>query len=98
MWLQGKKAVFVSMPGVPFEMKHLFQEKVLPRIVSTFTRPVLLYRTLITYGLGESAIAQRIAGWEESLPGHMKLAYLPNLGKVRLRVSCKGKDLPSLED
>ena len=98
MWLQGKKAVFVSMPGVPFEMKHLFQEKVLPRIVSTFTRPVLLYRTLITYGLGESAIAQRIAGWEESLPGHMKLAYLPNLGKVRLRVSCKGTDLPSLED
>jgi nicotinamide-nucleotide amidase len=98
MWLQGKKAVLVSMPGVPFEMKQLFQEKVLPRIASAFTRPVLLHRTLITYGLGESAIAERLTGWEESLPGHMKLAYLPNLGKVRLRVSTRGRDLPSLED
>ena len=98
MWLQGKKAVFVSMPGVPFEMKQLFQEQVLPRIATTFTRPVLLHRTLITYGLGESAIAERLTEWEESLPGHMKLAYLPNLGKVRLRVSSKGRDLPSLED
>ncbi|UCE68137.1 MAG: competence/damage-inducible protein A [Flavobacteriaceae bacterium] len=98
MWLQGKKAVLVSMPGVPFEMKQLFQEKVLPRIASAFTRPVLLHRTLITYGLGESAIAERLTGWEESLPGHMKLAYLPNLGKVRLRISTRGRDLPSLED
>ncbi|MFZ9002978.1 MAG: competence/damage-inducible protein A [Robiginitalea sp.] len=98
MWLQGKKAVLVSMPGVPFEMKQLFQEKVLPRIASAFTRPVLLHRTLITYGLGESAIAERLTGWEESLPGHMKLAYLPNLGKVRLRVSTRGRDLPLLED
>jgi nicotinamide-nucleotide amidase len=97
MWLQGKKAVFVSMPGVPFEMKQLFQDQVRPRIVSTFTRPVLLHRTLITYGLGESAIAERLTDWEEALPAHMKLAYLPNLGKVRLRVSIKGTDLPSLE-
>ena len=97
MWLNGKKAVFVSMPGVPFEMKQLFQEQVRPRIVSTFTRPVLLHRTLITYGLGESAIAERLTDWEEALPAHMKLAYLPNLGKVRLRVSIKGTDLPSLE-
>jgi len=98
MWLQGKKAVFVSMPGVPFEMKQLFQQQVRPRIVSTFTRPVLLHRTLITYGLGESAIAERLIDWEEALPAHMKLAYLPNLGKVRLRVSIKGTDLRSLED
>ncbi len=97
MWLQGQKAVFVSMPGVPFEMKQLFQEQVRPRIVSTFTRPVLLHRTLITYGLGESAIAERLTDWEEALPAHMKLAYLPNLGKVRLRVSIRGTDLPSLE-
>lgn len=97
IWLQGQKAVFVSMPGVPFEMKQLFQEQVRPRIVSTFTRPVLLHRTLITYGLGESAIAERLTDWEEALPAHMKLAYLPNLGKVRLRVSIRGTDLPSLE-
>ena len=98
MWLRGKKAVFVSMPGVPFEMKQLFQEQVRPRIISAFTRPVLLHRTLITYGLGESAIAERIADWEEALPAHMKLAYLPNLGKVRLRVSIKGTDLRTLEE
>ncbi len=97
MWIRGEKAVFVSLPGVPFEMRHLFQEQVRPRIVSTFTRPVLLHRTLITYGLGESAIAERLAQWEEALPAHMKLAYLPNLGKVRLRISGKGRDLPSLE-
>lgn len=98
MWLQGKKAVFVSMPGVPFEMKQLFEQQVRPRIVSTFTRPVLLHRTLITYGLGESAIAERLTDWEEALPAHMKLAYLPNLGKVRLRVSIKGTDLRTLEE
>ncbi|MEJ2585563.1 MAG: competence/damage-inducible protein A [Robiginitalea sp.] len=97
MWLQGKKAVFVSMPGVPFEMKQLFQEQVRPRITATFTRPVLLHRTLITYGLGESAIAERLTEWEDALPAHMKLAYLPNLGKVRLRVSIRGSDLRSLE-
>lgn len=98
MWLRGKKAVFVSMPGVPFEMKQLFQDQVRPRIVASFTRPVLLHRTLITYGLGESAIAERLTGWEEALPPHMKLAYLPNLGKVRLRISIKGTDLHGLED
>jgi nicotinamide-nucleotide amidase len=97
MWLKGKKAVFVSMPGVPFEMKKLFQDQVRPRIVSSFTRPVLLHRTLITYGLGESAIAERLTDWEEALPAYMKLAYLPNLGKVRLRISIKGTDLGSLE-
>ena len=97
MWIRGEKAVFVSLPGVPFEMRHLFQEQVRPRIVSSFTRPVLLHRTLITYGLGESAIAERLTHWEEALPAHMKLAYLPNLGKVRLRISGRGRDLPSLE-
>jgi nicotinamide-nucleotide amidase len=97
MWMKGSKAVFVSLPGVPFEMKHLFLDQVKPRILSEFTRPVLLHRTLITYGLGESAIAERIAGWEDDLPGHMKLAYLPNLGKVRLRISISGRDLPALE-
>ena len=97
MWMQGKRAVIVSMPGVPYEMKALFQDHVIPKISETFTRPVLLYRTLITYGLGESAIAERISDWEDALPGHMKLAYLPNLGKVRLRLSIKGTDLKALE-
>ena len=98
MWIKGKAAVFVSLPGVPFEMKQLFQDHLVPKIIAEFTRPVLLHKTLITYGLGESAIAERIAHWEDSLPVHMKLAYLPNLGKVRLRVSIRGTDPEALED
>ncbi|MDG1573210.1 competence/damage-inducible protein A [Robiginitalea sp. M366] len=97
LWMQGRKAVLVSLPGVPFEMKELLGREVLPRIARSFTRPVLLHRTLITYGLGESAIAERIAAWEDALPPHMKLAYLPNLGKVRLRLSAKGTDLAGLQ-
>ncbi len=98
MWMKGKKAVLVSLPGVPFEMKALFHKRVVPRILDTFHPPVLLYRTLITYGLGESAIAERISDWEDSLPSHMKLAYLPNLGKVRLRLSSKGQDMEDLQE
>jgi nicotinamide-nucleotide amidase len=87
----------VSLPGVPFEMKELFRREVIPRITTSFARPVLMHRTWITYGLGESAIAERISDWEDALPPHMKLAYLPNLGKVRLRLSTKGRELPRLE-
>ncbi len=97
MWMRGEKAVIVSLPGVPFEMKELFREEVVPRILSSFRPPVLLHRTLITYGLGESAIAARISDWQDALPDHMKLAYLPNLGKVRLRLSSRGRDLQLLE-
>ncbi len=92
MWLQGKRAVLVSLPGVPYEMKELFREQVAPRITTAFRRPVLLHQTLITYGMGESTIAERLESWEDALPPHMKLAYLPNLGKVRLRLSARGED------
>ena len=92
LWMQGKKAVIVCLPGVPLEMKMLLEHEVMPRVISGFDRPVILHRTLITYGLGESAIAERLDTWEDTLPGHIKLAYLPNLGKVRLRLSARGKD------
>lgn len=97
MWMQGNRAVLVSLPGVPYEMKDLFREQVGPKITATFRRPVLLHQTLITYGLGESAIAERLEAWEESLPPHMKFAYLPNLGKVRLRLSARGEDPVALQ-
>lgn len=97
LWMRGKRAVFVALPGVPFEMKQLFADQVRPRILKAFQRPVLLHRTLVTYGLGESAIAGRLAGWEDALPPHFKLAYLPNLGKVRLRLSARGSELQPLE-
>ena len=97
MWMDVNEVVFVSLPGVPYEMKHLLQEEVLPRVIKRFNRPHIYHKTLITYGLGESAIAERIADWENELPEDIKLAYLPSLGKVRLRLSATGKDKKALE-
>ena len=98
MWFRKGNKAFVSLPGVPFEMKHLLNDKVIPKIVETFERPYIIHRTLMTYGLGESAIAQRIEDWEENLPVFVKLAYLPNLGKVRLRLTAKGSERQKLND
>tara|TARA_R110002020_G_scaffold225404_3_gene435522 strand:+ start:9792 stop:11039 length:1248 start_codon:yes stop_codon:yes gene_type:complete len=92
MWMENDEIVFVSLPGVPYEMKHLLQEEVLPRVIKRFNRPHIYHKTLLTYGLGESAIAERIADWENALPEEVKLAYLPSLGKVRLRLSSTGND------
>ena len=92
MWLEKNNTVFVSLPGVPYEMKGLMNAEVLPRISQKFKRPFILHKTLLTYGLGESIIAERIKEWESALPDAVKLAYLPNLGRVRLRLSSKGFD------
>lgn len=92
MWIKSSKAVFVSLPGVPFEMKNLILNQVVPKIQKEFDRPFILHKTIVTYGVGESALAERIADWEEQLPSDVKLAYLPSLGKVRLRLSMIGKD------
>ncbi len=90
MWIKEKEKVFVSLPGVPYEMKALMKKDVLPMLHDAFELPVIVHKTLMTYGLGESMIANRIAEWEDALPAHIKLAYLPNLGRVRLRLSGKG--------
>ncbi len=92
MWFQEGDKVFISLPGVPFEMKHLIQEVVLPKLVREFETPYILHKTIVTYGLGESAVADRISDWEDALPDFVKVAYLPNLGKVRLRLTAKGPD------
>ncbi|MCL4114134.1 UNVERIFIED_CONTAM: hypothetical protein GTU68_042416 [Idotea baltica] len=92
MWFNEDNTVFVSLPGVPFEMKHLITNVVIPKIAREFERPYILHKTIVTYGLGESALAARIEEWENNLPNFIKLAYLPNLGKVRLRLSAKGPD------
>ncbi len=90
IWMENKGTVFVSMPGVPFEMKGLIKDQVIPKIRKQFKRPYILHKTIMTYGLGESAIAEKIADWENDLPETIKLAYLPSLGRVRLRLSTKG--------
>ncbi|WP_274475948.1 competence/damage-inducible protein A [Mangrovimonas aestuarii] len=91
MWFNKGEKVFVSLPGVPYEMKALMKKEVMPRLKATYNFPSILHKTLITYGLGESALAERLEQWEDSLPNHIKLAYLPNLGKVRLRLTAKGQ-------
>lgn len=92
MWMQNDQTIFISLPGVPFEMKALMQNEVLPKLSAQFNLPFILHKTLLTYGLGESVIADRISEWEDNLPKTVKLAYLPNLGRVRLRLSSKGYD------
>ena len=90
MWFDENETVFVSLPGVPYEMKGLMVDQVLPKIQKTFTLPYILHKTLITYGMGESAVALRIEAWEDQLPEQVRLAYLPSAGKLRLRLSGKG--------
>ncbi len=92
MWIEKDNKVFISLPGVPYEMKALIEHEVLPRLIKKYKRPHILHKTILTYGLGESAIAERIEDWENNLPKHIKLAYLPSLGRVRLRLSTKGED------
>lgn len=92
MWFEDQDRVVISLPGVPFEMKALIADEVIPALQKHYTRPYIVHKTVLTYGLGESVIAERIEAWESSLPPDIKLAYLPNIGRVRLRLSGKGPD------
>ncbi|WP_353088783.1 CinA family nicotinamide mononucleotide deamidase-related protein [Flavobacterium sp.] len=98
MWIQKEQTVFISMPGVPYEMKHLMEQQVIPKIAAEYQRPYILHKTLLTYGLGESVVAERIEAWENQLPEYIKLAYLPAPGRVRLRLTARGIDLKLLEE
>lgn len=90
--------MYISLPGVPFEMKELVKNEVLPRLQQEFKRPVILHKTAITYGLGESAIAEKISDWEDQLPENIKCAYLPNFGKVRIRLTAIGDNEEHLQN
>jgi nicotinamide-nucleotide amidase len=98
MWMQKDETVFVSMPGVPYEMKYLLTTQVLPRVIREFNRPHIYHKTLLTYGQGESTIAERIKEFENDLPEDIKLAYLPSLGRVRLRLSVKGINQAEIQE
>ncbi|WP_439131960.1 competence/damage-inducible protein A [Polaribacter sp.] len=97
MWFYENETVFVSLPGVPYEMKGLITNKVLPKIQQQFKLPFILHKTIMTYGQGESTIAEIIEDFEDNLPKHIKLAYLPSFGRVRLRLSAKGENKKLLE-
>lgn len=97
MWMEKGATVFVSMPGVPIEMKQLITNEVLPRVKTKFNRPFIYHKTLLTYGKGESEIQAIIEHWEDALPTTIKLAYLPSLGRVRLRLSSTSRDEVTLK-
>lgn len=97
MWFEINNKVVVSLPGVPTEMKGLMTNSVLPKLKSVFKLPYILHKTIITYGKGESMLAATIEDWENNLPPYIKLAYLPSFGRVRLRLTAKGKDLNVLQ-
>jgi nicotinamide-nucleotide amidase len=98
MWFEKGGKIFVSMPGVPNEMKGMMQDDVIPLLNNYFQFPHIAHRTLLTAGVGESFIAEMIEDFEKALPKHIKLAYLPNYGMVRLRLSSSGSEKQSTED
>lgn len=90
MWFERNNKVVVALPGVPHEMKGLMTYGIIPELQKRFSFPFIYHKTALTYGLGESVIAERIEVWENALPDPIKLAYLPSLGRVRLRLSSYG--------
>lgn len=97
MWMKKEGTVYISLPGVPYEMKYIVENEIIPKIVKEYERPYIIHKTIMTYGQGESLVAERIEDWENSLPEFVKLAYLPSPGRVRLRLTARGKDKELLE-
>ena len=97
MWMKKENTVYISLPGVPYEMKYIVENEIIPKIVKEYERPYILHKTIMTYGQGESLVAERIEDWENNLPEFIKLAYLPSPGRVRLRLTARGKDKELLE-
>ncbi len=92
MWFTEGSKVLVSMPGVPYEMKHLMTDRVLPRLRKSFPMSPIVHRTLLIAGEGETVLAEKLSDFEDALPPNVKLAYLPSLGTVRLRLTARGDD------
>jgi nicotinamide-nucleotide amidase len=92
MWFEQDNVVYVSLPGVPYEMKNLMEHEILPRLKAKFSTTIIQHKSIRTIGIGESFLAETIAEWESALPEHIKLAYLPHFGQVRLRLTGTGAD------
>lgn len=96
MWFEKRDRVFVSMPGVPHEMKQMLEHTVIPLLVRHYHPPAIFHRMIRTAGLGESWLADKIKAWADTLPPHIRLAYLPSLGEVRLRLTAFGEQKETL--
>ena len=97
MWMKKENTVYISLPGVPYEMKYIIENEIIPKVVKEYKRPYIIHKTILTYGQGESLIAERLENWENNLPEFIKLAYLPNPGRVRLRLTARGENKEILE-
>jgi nicotinamide-nucleotide amidase len=97
MWFEDQKVIFVSMPGVPHEMKVMMDEQVIPMLKNSLELPVIHHSIIRTAGIGESFLADKIKDWENALPPNLSLAYLPNLGQVKLRLTANGSDRNALK-
>ena len=97
MWFEKDDCIYISMPGVPFEMKAIMEEEIIPRLLVKMDH-VIIHHTILTEGIGESALASLIESWEDSLPSFIKLAYLPQPGIVRLRLTAYGTDRNELQN
>lgn len=101
MWFDKKVnnevKVFVSMPGVPHEMKKMMLDTIIPKLQTTYQTPALYHKMIRTIGIGESFLAEKISDWEKNLPNHIKLAYLPGLGEVKLRLTGTGESINDIK-
>jgi nicotinamide-nucleotide amidase len=97
MWFEKNGKVFVSMPGVPHEMKGMMTDSILGKLQQYFETPVIYHKMIKTVGIGESFLATKIEHWEDNLPLHIRLAYLPTMGQVRLRLTATGTDRATLQ-
>lgn len=93
---RGGKQIFVSLPGVPFEMKAMVKDFVIPQLKRRFRLPIIIHKNILTSGIGESFLADKIKSWEDELPTNINLAYLPSLGMVKLRLTIEGNDRQKL--
>jgi nicotinamide-nucleotide amidase len=92
MWFEKDGTIYISMPGIPYEMKYLMKEIVLPELNKRFTSQIIIHRNIMTYGTGESLLADILTDFESGLPGDIKLAYLPAEGIIKLRLTATGSD------
>ena len=97
MWFDERNTIFVSMPGVPYEMKEIMTSEVLPRLSEKFLSGVIIHKIIRTVGIPESTLAEKLTDWEKNLPNPIKLAYLPSMGQVKLRLTAIGEDKKALE-
>jgi nicotinamide-nucleotide amidase len=98
LWFEKNERIYVIMPGVPFEMKEMMQRQIIPELNERFRGDIIIHRTVLTTGAGESKISEMIESWELALPSHIRLAYLPQPGLVRLRLSGKSRNAGELSD